>query len=249
MKKILTIALISLMLGGCDVLTEVANQVEVPGNVTPSLSEQDVVSGLKEVLRVSTDTAVSKVSKKNGFLGDNLIKIMLPPEAKVITDNKDNAILKTLGVSKMIDDVVLRMNRSAEEASKKAAPIFVNAIKGMNFKDAFSILKGTDTAATHYFRMNTFSQLYKEFNPVIKKYLDKDIVGGISTNDAWNTLTSAYNKAAKFSSSLTPVETKLDDYVTKKTINGVFLKLADQEKQIRKDPAARVTDILKKLFR
>ena len=148
----------------------------------------------------------------------------------------------------MVDDVVLRINRSAEEASQKAKPIFINAIKNMSFSDAFGILKGNDTAATDYFRMNTHSQLYSEFNPIIKKYLDMDLVGGISTNAAWSTLTGAYNKVAQFSSSLTPVNTKLDDYVTKRTIDGVFMKLAEEEKQIRKDPIAQVTAILKRVF-
>ena len=249
-KIFLTLTVLTLLFTSCDVLNEVANQMEIPGGTTgpAPLTEQEVVSGLKEALRVSTDTAVSVVSKTNGFFNDAMIKILLPPEAKIITDNKDNAVLKSLGITKMIDDVILRMNRSAEEASKKAGPVFLNAIKTMSISDAFGILRGNDTAATHYFRTNTSKQLYNDFKPVIKKYLDMDIVGNISTNEAWNTLTKAYNSAAQFSTSLTPVNTNLDDYVTKKTIDGLFIKLAEEEKQIRKDPLARVTDILKKVF-
>lgn len=250
MKRFFILLVLPFILSSCDILTEVAQQIEIPD--TPSgpapLTETEVILGLKEALTIGTDSSIAKVSATNGFFKDQMIKILLPPEAKIITDNLDNPVLKSLGVSSMIDDVILRMNRSAEEASLKAKPIFVNAIKSMSISDAFGILRGSDTSATHYFRMNTHSQLYSEFNPIIKKYLDMDLVSGISTNKAWNTLTGAYNKVAQFSSSLTPINTNLDDYVTKKTINGVFVKLADQEKQIRIDPIARVTDILKRVF-
>jgi len=236
----------------CDVLEQVAKDIESTGITSPSgstpLTNQEIVSGLKEALRVSTDTAVAIVSKPNGFFGDQLIKIGLPPEANIIMENKDNAILQAIGVSDMIDDVVLRMNRAAEESSKKAADIFINSIKSMSFSDAYSILKGSDTAATHFFRTSSYNQLYAEFNPVINKYLDEALVGGVSTNQAWNNLTSVYNNAARFSSTLTPVNTKLDDYATRKAIDGLFVKLAEEEKQIRKDPIARVTDILKRVF-
>ncbi len=249
--RFLLFAAIILFFTSCDVLEQVAHDLDAGGissSTSSPLTNQEIVSGLKEALRVSTDTAVAIVSKPNGFFGDQLIKIGLPPEANIIIKNKDNAILQAIGVSAMIDDVVLRMNRAAEESSKKAGAIFLNAIKSMSFTDAYSILKGGDTAATHFFRMNSYKQLYSEFNPVINKYLDEDLVGGISTNQAWNNLTGAYNKVAQFSSSLTAVNTKLDDYATKKAIDGLFVKLANEEKQIRKDPLARVTDILKRVF-
>lgn len=249
-KKSLFAILLILSFTSCDVLMEVANEAgtTLPSGGPAPLTETEVISGLKDALRVSTDTAVSTLNKTDGFFGNALLKILLPPEAKIITDNIDNPVLKTIGVTQKINDVILRMNRSAEKASAKAAPIFISAIKGMSISDAFGILRGSDTAATHYFRVNTYSALYQEFKPVIKQYLDKDIVGSMSTNEAWSTLTTAYNKAARFSSSLTPINTELDDYVTKKTIHGVFFKVAEQEKEIRKDPLARVTDILKRVF-
>ena len=248
MKKVALFLVLILFLTSCDILNEVAQQIEVPTTGPTPLTESEVISGLKEALTIGTDSSVTKVSATNGFFNDQFIKILMPPEADIITNNLDNPVLKSLGVTAMVDDVILRMNRSAEEASKKAKPIFINAIKQMSISDAFGILHGGDTAATHYFRMNTHSKLYSEFKPIIKKYLDMELVGGISTNQAWNTLTSAYNKVAQFSASLTPVNTNLDDYVTKKTINGVFVKLAEEEKQIRKDPVAQVTDILKRVF-
>lgn len=249
MKKIIVLILLAVGLNSCDVLNEMAKQIDttIPTGPAP-LTESEVISGLKDALRVSTDTAVAGLSKTNGFFGDAVLKILLPPEAKIITDNKDNQVLKTIGVTKMIDDVILRMNRSAEEASAKAAPIFINAIKSMSISDAFGILRGSDTSATHFFREKTYNALYQEFRPIISKYLDMDLVGGVSTNEAWSNLTSSYNKVAQFSTSLTPVNTKLDDYVTNKTIQAVFIKVAEQETQIRKDPVARVTDILKRVF-
>lgn len=251
-SRFLLFALIILIATSCDVLEQVAKDIDTSGVSSPSgsvpLTNEEIVSGLKEALRVSTDTAVAIVSKPNGFFGDQLIKIGLPPEANIIMENKDNAILKAVGVSDLIDDVILRMNRAAEESSKKAANIFINSIKSMSFADAYSILKGSDTAATHFFRTSSYNQLYAEFNPVINKYLNEALVGGVSTNQAWNNLTSVYNNAARFSSTLTPVNTKLDDYATRKAIDGLFVKLAEEEKQIRKDPIARVTDILKRVF-
>jgi len=249
MKKLAIVLILSLLFTSCELLNQVAKGIDnvgAMGNVP--LTVADVISGLKDALRVSTDSAVSKVTKPNGFFNDQIIKILLPPEAEVITKNLNNPILKSVGISRMIDDVVIRLNKSAEEAAKKASPIFVNSIKSMNISDAFGILRGADTAATNYFRINTSAQLYSEFNPIVKQYLDQALIGGISTNQAWKTLTSSYNKVMQFSSSYKPISTNLDDYVTKKTINGVFIKLADTEKNIRHDPMARVTDILKRVF-
>ncbi|MBN2746034.1 MAG: DUF4197 domain-containing protein [Bacteroidales bacterium] len=251
MKRLIVFAFLVFSLTSCDVLQQVASEIDPVGLPVPTsnpLTESEVISGLKDALRVSTDTAVSGLSALNGFFGDAALKILLPPDAKIITDNLDNPVLKAVGISQKVDDVILRMNRSAEEAAKKATPIFVDAIRNMSIADAFGILKGSDTAATHYFRVSTYNALYQQFKPIITQHLDKDIVGSISTNEAWNTLTTAYNRAARLSSSLTPVNTQLDDYVTKKAIHGVFVKVAEQEAQIRKDPVARVTDILKRVF-
>ncbi len=235
------------ILGSCDVLQQVADQLPATTTGSNPLTEQEVIQGLKEALRVSTDTAVSVVSKTNGFFKNQAIKILLPPEAKVIMDNKDNSMLKAIGVTKLIDNVILRMNRSAENASKQAAPIFVNAIKAMSIQDAFSILHGADNAATEYFKKKTSQDLFNAFKPTIKQALDKPLVANISTTKSWNTLTSKYNKVAPLINKPT-VNTDLVNFVTQKTIDGLFVKLAEQEKKIRKDPIARVTDILKRVF-
>jgi hypothetical protein len=246
MKKYFLMLTAALLFTACDVLqdiVEVAN--EEIGDVP--LTEQEVVKGLKEALRVGTDTAVSVVSVVNGYYGDQLLKISLPPEAKLIMEHKDHPLLKAAGLSKMIDDVILRMNRSAENAAKSAAPIFVNAITSMSIKDAFDILNGSDTAATHYFRQKTYKQLKNSFKPQIKTSLDKSLVGNVSANKAWSALTGAYNDVAVFTG-WEKINTQLDEYVTRKALDGLFIKVKDEEKQIRKNPAARVTDILERVF-
>jgi len=246
MKKRLLLFLIFpiLYLGSCDIAENVINVLEdeIP------LTEEEVVKGLKEALRVSSDTAVSIVSVNDGFYKDNLIKILLPPEAKVITDNMNHPMLKTIGITDMVNDVILRMNRAAEDAAKEATPIFANAIKSMSIQDAFNILNGSDTSATHFFRQKTYNQLKSKFKPKISTSLNKPLVANVSANKAWSTLTNGYNQVANFVPGWNKVNTQLDDYVTNKALNGLFLKVANEEKQIRRDPLARVTDILERVF-
>ena len=250
MKKTVFILSISFLLTStfsCEVLQEVSDQLLEIENTPVPLSKEEVAGGLKEALRVSTDTAVSLVSKTNGFFKDKALKILLPPDAKVIVDNKDNIVFKTIGITKMIDDVILRMNRSAEEASLKAAPIFANAIKSMSIQDAFKILNGTDSAATTYFKKTTSQQLFAAFKPEVSKVLDKPLLANVSTTKSWNVLTTNYNKLAPIIGE-EKVNSDLVTYVTNKTIKGLFMKMAVEEKQIRKDPMARVNDILKRVF-
>lgn len=243
MKRIFLVILIPFLISSCDVVN---NAVKVISDEAP-LSEQEVVNGLREALRVSTDTAVNIVSALNGYYGDQLIKIYLPPEAQIIMQHKDNPLLKAAGVSKLIDDAILGMNRAAENAAKSAAPIFLNAIKSMSINDAFSILNGADTSATHYFRQKTYGQLKSSFKPKISNSLNKPLVGNISPNKAWTSLTSAYNDVATITG-WNKVNTQLDDYVTNKALDGLFFKVKQQEIKIRKDPKAQVTDILRRVF-
>ncbi len=249
---LILIASLAFTVSSCDSLLAIATEIENSSGTTNvgsiPLTKDEVINGLKEALRVSTDTAVSIVSKSGGFLDDNLIKILLPPEADIIMEHKDDRILKTIGVTSMIDEVIVKINRSAEDATKTAGPIFLSAIKSMSFTDAFAILNGGETAATEYFKKSTTTSLKSAFKPVINKSLDKPVAGNISTNKAWTNLTSAYNKAAQFSTALTPVNSELDDFVTQKAVDGLFTKLAIQEQKIRKDPVAQVTSILKRVF-
>lgn len=242
----------TILFAGCDVFNEIVRTLPsaIPTTTTTStgLTELEVISGLKDALTVGTDTATKILSMTDGFYKNEILKILLPPEADIIMKNKDNEALKALGITRMINDVILKMNRSAEAAVTKAGPIFKDAILNMSFTDAMGILKGGDTAATSYFRTNTTDKLVAAFKPVVNSYLDQDLVGSTSTNEAWEKLTAAYNKVAALSTSLTPVNVKLGDYVTSRAIHGLFTKVAEEEMSIRKDPVARVTEILKKVF-
>jgi hypothetical protein len=247
MKKIFVLIALVLSLTACengDDIVEILS--EVP------LTEEEVIEGLKEALVVGTDTAVSIVSRVNGYYLDELIKIYLPPEANIIVENADNPLLSTLGVDAFIEDMVLKLNRAAEDAAKEATPIFVNAITDMTITDAFEILNGSDTAATHYLREKTFIDLQNTFQPKIATSLNKPLIAGVSAMETWDSFTGLYNDIANSLvgqlAGLTPVNVELDEYVTTKGLHGLFVKVADEEIAIRTDPIARVTDILERVF-
>lgn len=212
----------------------------------------EIISGLKEALTIGTDTAVSIVSKVDGYYMDEIIKILLPPEADIIVDNLDNPVLQGLGLDLLVEDVILKINRAAEDAATEATPIFWDAIISMTITDGYNILHGEDTAATHYLRENTFEDLHTLFTPKLQNSLDKEIVAGVSAQETWNTLTGQYNTIANSiigqAAGLEPVNTDLGDWVTTKALDGLFVKIADEEKAIREDPLARVTDLLRRVF-
>ncbi len=199
-----------------------------------SLTNTDISSGLKEALQIGASNAAKKLSIADGFFGNAALKILMPPEAQKIEKT-----LRSVGMGKQVDDAILSMNRAAENASQSAAPIFVNAIKGMTITDAVGILKGNDTAATSYLRGKTTIQLTDAFKPVIQESLDK-----VNATSYWSTLMSAYN-AIPF---VSKINTDLAGYVTDKALSGMFLTVSQEEKNIRKDPVAQTTDILKKVF-
>nr|WP_319398331.1 DUF4197 domain-containing protein [uncultured Carboxylicivirga sp.] len=244
MKKI-CIFLLGVILASCAELTKIAESlpIDVP------LTEEDVANGLKEALRVGTDSASARLGVTNGYYGDELVKIMLPKEADIIVDN----VSKIPGGDKMINDVIKSINRAAEDAAKEAGPVFWGAVKKMTIQDAFSILNGETDAATKYLRNSTYQELFNLYNPKIQKSLDKEIAAGISTNESWETLTSKWNKIAGNPlgqmAGLNTVNVDLDHYLTEKALDGLFIKIADEEKNIRQDPAARVTDILERVFK
>jgi hypothetical protein len=207
----------------------------IPGSQGKTgLSNDDIVSGLKEALRVGTDSSVSHVSKVDGFFGNAAIKILMPPEAQ-----KVEKTLRGLGMGSLVDKAILSMNRAAEDASSGVGDIFWNSIKGMSITDGVQILQGSDTAATGYLRKSTTSQLTTKFRPVIDSSLKK-----VDATKYWTDVFSAYNKLPMVSH----VNPDLTAYVTEKALNGLFYNIALEEQKIRKDPAAQVTDILKKVF-
>ncbi len=212
------------------------------------LSSSEVSLGLKEALRIGTQIAVSGLSVQDGFFADEAVKILLPEEARKAV----NLINKVPGGRKLVNDVVLKLNRAAEFAVKKAVPIFVDAITSLTINDAFAILRGPDDAATQYLSNKTFNRLYNLFMPEVRKTLDKRLVGNLSTNRTWFLFTKKYNKVAKSFAGkilgINPLNRRLDDYVTNKTLGALFLKLTDEEKKIRRDPIARTTSLLKRVF-
>ncbi len=243
MKK-LYFALLGIAFTACAELTTLMEtyDIDLP------LTEYEVSSGLKEALRVGTDSAATRLGALNGYYGDELVKILLPEEANIIVDN----ISRIPGGNKLVEDVVMRINRAAEDAAKEAGPVFWGAIKNMTISDAFAILNGSEKAATDYLHKQTYDNLFKLYNPKIQTSLDKEIVAGISTNESWESLTGKWNRIAESPlgqfADLEAVKTDLDAYLTEKALDGLFVKIAQQEKLIREDPMARVNDILKRVF-
>ena len=200
-----------------------------------SLSSTEIASGLKEALNKGVETGTSKLSAVDGFFKDAAIKILLPPEAQ-----KVEKTLRGAGLGKPVDDAILSMNRAAEDAAKSAAPIFLNAIKQMTISDAVGILKGGDSAATTYLKTKSTAALTEAFRPVINTSLEK-----VDATKYWNTVFTTYNKMPFATGKVNP---DLTAYVTEKALSGIFHEIALQEQQIRKNPVARTTELLKKVF-
>jgi hypothetical protein len=201
-----------------------------------SASSNEIADALKEALTIGAQKGASNLSVVNGFFGNAVVKILMPPEAQKVENT-----LRSVGMGKQVDNAILAMNRAAEDAAKKAAPIFVNAIKQMTIQDAVGILQGGDTAATGYLRNRTSISLTTAFKPVIDASLKK-----VNATKYWATLTTAYNKISFLTAQ--KVETDLSAYVTSKALDGIFYEVAQQEKSIRKDPIAQTTALLKKVF-
>lgn len=198
------------------------------------LTNDEVIKGLKEALTVGTNNSASLASKLDGYYKNPKIFIPWPSEAR---DMKTK--LTQMGFSKKIEEFEMSMNRAAEEAALKATPIFVNAVTNMSVQDGFAILKGADTAATNYLRKSTYASLKEQFTPVVKEAIEK-----VKVTSYWTPLATAYNKIPMVKKQ----NPNLDEYVTDKAINGLMTLIADEEAKIRKDPAARVSDLLKKVF-
>ncbi len=225
--------------GQIDQLKEASDKAQdkVTGDDSDKLSEEEIVKGLKEALEVGAKESVDFASKKGGFNQTPRIRIPFPPEAKEV---KEKAL--EMGMDQKVEKFEKTMNRAAEKASKKAADIFVGAIKDMSVQEGRNILEGEKDAATQYLRDNTHDQLFKEFKPIVEKANDE-----VKLTRYWNPLASAYNKSTMMTGK-EKVNPDLDEYVTERAIDGLFVLIAEEEAKIRKDPAARVKDILKKVF-
>lgn len=235
MKKIALIVLAATLIVGCAEMTQVMNEVNSMANSSsPSLTNDEVVKGLKQALEVGTNNSTAITSKLDGFYKNPEIFIPFPPEAIKVKEK-----VTALGMGSQVEKFELTMNRAAETAAKEAAPIFINAITSMSIADGFAILRGGENAATQYLIDKTSSQLKVKFNPVVKSAIDQ-----VEVTKYWNPIINTYNKIPL----VDKMNPNLEDYITTRAMDGLFLMIEKEEKNIRKNPAARITDLLKKVF-
>lgn len=229
MKKLLIITTL-FFLTSCAELQQVASQYPLPGG----MSQAEIASGLKEALNNGISKQVSKLTLKDGFFKNQMVKILLPAELQ-----KVDKTLRDVGLGSLADEGLKVLNRAAEDAVKEATPIFVDAVKNMTFTDAKNILLGNDTSATTYLQNSTSTALYAKFNPVVKSSLGK-----VGADKVWANIITKYNSLPLTQD----VNPDLNDYVTNKAMEGVFKMVAVEEKDIRNNLAARTSDLLKKVF-
>ena len=201
----------------------------------PQENEEDTfIAGLKEALDIGTKNAVTSVSKENGYFGNLDIKIPIPEKLE-----DAQKLLRKVGMGDRVDEFVLSMNRAAEKAAPQAVDIFVGAIREMTVVDAYGIVKGDDTAATSYFRDKTSDNLYGLFRPVVT-----DSMAQVGVVRSYKRMMNKYNSIPF----VKKVEVDIEDYVTDEALDGLFVMVGEEEKKIRKDPAARVTKLLQEVF-
>jgi hypothetical protein len=243
MKRIVLFAPLlfaSFVTASCDTLNAAVNNANTGGIYNPSQvatpSTLEMISGLRQALELGTDKSTSQLSAVNGFFGNTAIKLLFPPEAQ-----KAENTLRKLGFNKLCDNVILSLNRAAEDAAGKAKPIFVSAIKQMTIQDVTSILLGgSKDAATNYFKRVTTSQLTEQFKPVIHTSLSN-----VGATRYYTQLATQYNKIPLVFNKLNP---DLDAYVTQKAIDGLFYRIALEELSIRTNLSSRTTPLLQKVF-
>jgi len=198
------------------------------------LTTDQVTEGLKEALIQGITTGSEQASMVDGYLGNNLIRLVFPPEAAKVESR-----LRQIGLGSEVDKFIVSMNRGAERAAKEAKPIFLDAIKNMTIEDAWGILRGGENSATEYLMNATGASLKDKFQPVIKESLDQ-----VNATKYYDDLVNSYNKIPL----VKKVNPELDQYATEQAIKGLFLLIAEEEAKIRKDPAARTTHLLQKVF-
>lgn len=230
MKKIIIAFVGLLMLNSCAELQQVVNQLPQGG----TLGNADIAAGLRQALDFGIDKQVQKLTLKDGFYGNSLVKILMPEELR-----KVDKTLRDIGLGSLADDGIKLLNRAAEDAVKQATPIFVNAVKDITFADAKNILLGNNDAATHYLQGKTNTALYNKFQPVIKNSFAK-----VGADKIWAQLINNYNKVP-FVNKVNP---DLTDYVTNQALKGVYTMIAVEEQKIRTKVGSRTTALLQKVF-
>ncbi|MBX3102650.1 MAG: DUF4197 domain-containing protein [Bacteroidetes bacterium] len=215
------------------------------------LSTDEVVAGLKEALTVGTDTSVTRLNRTDGYWQDLAVRILLPQQVQNVY-NASSTIGLDGAFGTLLDDFQLKMNRAAENAADKAKPIIWEAITGITIADGWSILKGDSTAATNYLKGATYTSLVDAYLPDVTDALEE-----VGAQQAWSSITSTYNPLINTYNNTVAIitgnpyallPTDLSRYVTEKALDGLFLKVSDEERRIRRDPIARVTDLLRRVF-
>ena len=206
----------------------------LPG-IGGTYTESEAAEGIRQALSQGTATAILNLNKQDGFFGNQAYKLFLPPDA-----SKIEYTLRDLGLGNIVDRAILQINRAAESAVGEAKPIFVDAIKQMTIADAINIVKGPRDAATQYFKDKTTDKLVAAFSPIIKSALDRT-----NATRYYGDAVSAYNRLPTTFNKINP---DLPSYVTNKAVAALFDQIAQEEANIRSNPAARTTEILKKVF-
>lgn len=227
MKNYVIAFALTLGLVSCDTLSNLP--VSVP------VTQTEAAQGIREALDQGVGRGISLLNKQDGFFGNQAYKLLLPPDAQKIENT-----LRQVGMGSLVDRAILQINRAAEDAVGYARPIFVDAIKQMTITDAINIVKGPKDAATQYFREKTTNKLIAAFSPVIKGSLDK-----FSATKYYTDVINTYNN---FPTTLNKLNPDLPSYVVEKAVTALFDQIAQEEANIRENPAARTTDILKKVF-
>lgn len=209
-------------------------KVPAAGSSVGAGNDQTNVAGIKEALAKGTEQAVNDLSKKDGYFGNAAVKILMPPSIQKVAD-----VARMAGYQKQVDEFVLSMNRAAEAAAPVAAKYFADAIREMTFDDVRGILTGGDTAATEFFRRKTHDKLYAAFKPVVSAKVNE-----VGATRAYNDMIGRYESVPLMGKQ----SLNLDDYVTSKSLDGLFTMVGQEEKNIRSNPAARTTDLLKSVF-
>ncbi|AYB31686.1 DUF4197 domain-containing protein [Chryseolinea soli] len=236
MKRVVFVVCIGMCLGctSAQINSALSEVNKVAGSQQQALTTAEVADGLKEALIKGISNGSDLVSQLDGYFKNPEIKIPFPPEVKKVEDK-----LRQVGLGNEVDKFVLTLNRGAEDAAKEAKPIFITAIKSMTIQDAWGILRGQPDAATQYLKRTTSAQLKEKFKPVIQNSLNK-----VNATKYYGDIVTQYNKIP-FTDDVNP---NLDDYATDRAIEGLFTMIAKEEKNIRQDPVARTTDLLKKVF-
>lgn len=241
MKKVFLLLFLVPLIGFTQTKTKTKKgKIKIPSTktittaVTTSTNALDISAGLKEALNKGVTEQVSKLTALDGFYKNEAVKILMPDELQ-----KVDATLRSLGLSNLVDDGIKSLNRAAEDAVKEATPIFVNSIKNISITDAKGILLGNESAATTYLKNSTSKDLYTKFSPVVQQS-----IGKVGADVVWNSIIKKYN-TIPFISKVNP---DINDYITTKSMDGVFKMIAVEEKNIREKLTSRSSDVLKNIF-